>query len=167
MDLHPCGCGADTFERRHHLEQVADAMMAVYEGVCPDCGSPRSYAFRTADEPPPAPPAFGGADPSQIIDPGEFMWISDQISTDVGLQMLNTPQPTHQKFHSELAYAVAALEEVVKFLPEGADRISDRLFTSQRGRRVWEKDPNAFERQWLMDKLDRKRRILANVDNSC
>lgn len=165
MDLHACVCGAETFERSHRLDQRDSAMIAVYEGVCPQCGRPRVFEFRLSDELPPAPPAFGGREPSRIIDPGEFMWVSDEAGTDASLRLLNTP-PAEQRRHREKAvYALAALEEVLKFLPEGADRIPGECFTSDRGRAVYRKDPSRFERRWLQDSLERDRRILAGIDS--
>jgi hypothetical protein len=165
MDLHPCVCGAESFERSHRLEQRDGAMIAVYEGVCPQCGRTRTFEFRMSDELPPAPPAFGGPEPSRIIDPGEFMWISDEVGTDAGLRALNTPPAEQRRHRAGVAYALAALEEVLKFLPEGVDRIPEELFTSERGREVYRKNPSRFGREWLLDSLERKQRILKGIDH--
>ncbi|MGW0996662.1 hypothetical protein [Streptomyces sp. NPDC002520] len=164
MDLHACVCGAAEFERAHRLEDRDGALVAVYEGECPQCGRTRSFEFRMSDELPPAPPAFGGAEPSQIIDPGEFLWIGDQAATDSGLRLLNTPLAEHRAIRPQTAYAIAAFEEVAKFLPEGEDRIPEDRFTSERGRELYAKDPTRFTRDRIDSALERKRAILADID---
>ncbi|PBC62123.1 hypothetical protein BKI49_21320 [Streptomyces sp. Tue6028] len=164
MDLHACACGARDFEREHRLEERDGALVAVYEGVCPQCGRTRSFTFVMSDELPPAPPAFGGAQPSRIIDPGEFLWVSDQVGTDSGLRLLNVP-PTEQRDHrASFAYALAALDEVLKFLPEGAGEVPAERFTSDLGRELYRKDATRFSRARLLDNQARKQRILAGVD---
>ncbi|MFF4347793.1 hypothetical protein [Streptomyces sp. NPDC001530] len=164
MDLHACVCGAEEFEREHRLEDRDGVLVTVYEGVCPQCGRTRSFEFQLSEELPPAPPAFGGAEPSRIIDPGEFMWIGDQVSTESGLRLLNTPLAEHREIRPATAYAIAAFEEVAKFLPEGADRIPEDRFTSKRGREMYAKNPDRFTREEIADDLERKRSILANID---
>ncbi|MGW1004938.1 hypothetical protein [Streptomyces sp. NPDC002520] len=165
MDLHACVCGADSFERAHRLEQRDGVMVAVFEGVCGQCGRPRAFDFRMTDDLPPAPPAFGGPEPSHIIDPGEFMWVSDEVGTDAGIRLLNTPPAEHGRYRAAVVYAFAALEEVAKFLPDDADRIPEELFTSDRGRETYRKNPSRFERTRLLDRLERDRRILDGIDH--
>ncbi|MCX4545801.1 hypothetical protein [Streptomyces sp. NBC_01565] len=164
MDLRVCACGANQFDRQHRLEDREGILVSVYEGTCPQCGRIRSYEFTMPDGPMVAPPAFGGPEPSQIIDPGEFMWASDRVSRDSGLRMLNTPKAEHREFRPAAAYAIAALEEVAKFLPEGAEAIPEELFTSERGREIYAKNPMRFKRKDIADSLERKQRILAGID---
>ncbi|MFI1075139.1 hypothetical protein [Streptomyces puniciscabiei] len=73
-----------------------------------------------SDELPPTPTAFGGPEPSQIIDPSEFMWAGDQASTESGLRLLNTPVAEHRQIRPQTAYAIAAFEEVAKFRSPGS-----------------------------------------------
>ncbi|WP_159771538.1 hypothetical protein [Streptomyces sp. HM190] len=164
MDLHACVCGAEEFEREHRLEDQDGALVAVYEGVCPQCGRTRTFEFRMSEELPPAPPAFGGAEPSSIIDPGEFLWIGDRASTESGLRLLNTTLAEHREIRPQTAYAIAAFEEVLKFLPEGEDRIPEHRFTSRLGRELYAKDPTRFTRERIESALERKRSILADID---
>ncbi|MEU5811521.1 hypothetical protein [Streptomyces sp. NPDC047718] len=164
MDLHACVCGATQFDRQHRLEDREGTLVSVYEGACAQCGRTRSFEFTISDDRPPAPPAFGGPEPSRIIDPGEFLWTSDRISTDSGLRLLNTPITEHREVRPATAYATALLEEVVKFLPEGAERIPEDRFTSERGREMYAKDPSRFTRMDLTLALELKHRILAGID---
>jgi hypothetical protein len=164
IDLHPCACGAERFEREHRLEDHDGTLVAVFDGVCPRCGQPRSFAFRMADELPPAPPAFGGEQPSRIIDPGEFLWISDEVSTDSGLRLLNTPPTESRAIRPKTAYAIAAMEEVAKFLPPGADLIPTECFVSERGRALYAKAPDRFTRERIDASLALKRSVLDGID---
>ncbi|MGO4462736.1 hypothetical protein AB4039_36445 [Streptomyces sp. M-16] len=164
MDLHVCVCGATQFDRQHRLEDREGLLVSVYEGTCPQCGRTRSYEFTMPDGWPPAPPAFGGPEPSQIIDPGEFMWVSDRLSTESGLRLLNTPRAEHREIRPTAAYGTAALEEVAKFLPEGADRIPEERFTSERGREIYAKDPTRFTRKDITAALELDQRILDGID---
>lgn len=164
MDLHACVCGATQFAREHRLEDREGVLVSVYEGVCPQCGRTRSYAFTISGDRPPAPPAFGGPEPSQIIDPGEFLWVSDRMSTESGLRLLNTPAAEHREIRPAAAYGTAALEEVAKFLPEDADRIPEDRFTSERGREMYAKDPSRFTRKDIDAALELDRKVLAYID---
>jgi hypothetical protein len=164
MDLHPCVCGETDFERQHRLENHDGNSVSVYEGTCPQCSRIRTFEFRMSTEHPPAPPAFGGAEPSRIIDPGEFLWMGDRISTQAAHRLLNTPHSEHRDVRPAVAYGLALFEEVAKFLPKGEDRIPEELFTSERGQATYERDPSRFTRIEINDFLERKRQILVDID---
>ncbi|MFE9563158.1 hypothetical protein ACFYM0_18855 [Streptomyces sp. NPDC006487] len=165
MDLHPCDCGGADFERRHHLEQHGDDLVAVYEGVCRGCGRDRRFEFVMAVEIPPPPPAYGGAEPSEIIDPGEFSEVADRFGRWAGIGLLNSPESEHHKYRGAMASALAAVEEVFKFIPAGQDAVPASAFTSARGRARYEKDPENFTREILEIELDITRRSLEAIDS--
>ncbi|MFE7808806.1 hypothetical protein ACFU51_29875 [Streptomyces sp. NPDC057430] len=164
MDLHPCACGSGDFDRQHRLEQHGDDMVAVYEGACRRCGTTRRFAFRMAEEIPPPPPAFGGSEPSQIIDPGEFLNVAFRISESAGLQLLNSPESEHHKMRDSVAYSIAAYEEVLKFIPPGADAVPSSAFTSEAGLARYRQDPGKFARRLIDIYLKNARAILADID---
>ncbi|MEU5770206.1 hypothetical protein ABZ782_30285 [Streptomyces asoensis] len=164
MDLHPCECGSTDFDRRHRLEQRGEDIVAVYEGACRECGRNRNFAFLMADEIPPPPPAFGGATPSEIIDPGEFAAVAADVSARAGLELLNSPEAEHHRQRGAVAYAVAAVEEVLKFIPAGQDAVPASAFTSEAGRARYEKDPGKFRRDILEVELRLTRQILTDID---
>ncbi|MFC8273339.1 hypothetical protein ACFUJR_12575 [Streptomyces sp. NPDC057271] len=166
MDLHPCACGSGDFDRQHRLEQHGDDMVAVYEGACRQCGTTRRFAFRMAEEIPPPPPAFGGSRPSEIIDPGEWAEVAFRVSRTAALRILNTPKPEHYKQREALAYAVAAFEEMLKFLPPGADSIPSGAFTSEVGKARYEREPGNFDRDILEMNVRDARAVLADVDKA-
>ncbi|MFI5796778.1 hypothetical protein [Streptomyces sp. NPDC051677] len=164
MDLHACECGSGDFERRHRLEQHGDDIVAVYEGVCRQCGTTRRFTFRMAEENPPPPPAFGGPEPSKIIDPGEFADVAFRISESAGVELLNTPESEHHKLRNPVAYAVAAFEEIPKFIPPGEDAVPAAAFTSEAGKARYEREPRKFERKILEMNIKRARAVLAGID---
>ena len=164
LDLQDCDCGVAGFEPEHRLEDRDGVLVSLYDGLCVNCGRSRSYEFVISDEMPPAPPAFGREEPSRIIDPGEFLWICDKVSETTGLRLLNTPLGEQRVHRAGYEYAIAALKEIFKFLPIGVDSVPEELFTSERGREIYRKDPSRFERQELVSNLTHKRRIVNDID---
>src|SRR5262245_59476737 len=81
MVLHPCDhCGEEDFPwSRHEIGPGDDGLVSVYQGDCPSCGRPRRFAF-AVDEQSVPPPAYGGPEPSQIIDPGEFYAMGERAA---------------------------------------------------------------------------------------
>lgn len=164
MDLHPCECGSGEFDRQHRLEQHGNDIVAVYEGACRQCGATRRFTFRMAEEIPPPPPAFGGSEPSQIIDPGEFVEVAHRISGSTAIQLLNTPESEHHKLRDAMAYALAAFEEVLKFIKPGDEAIPASAFTSEVGKARYRRDPGKFDRDILEMNIRDTRAVLADID---
>ena len=93
LALHPCVCGCASFPWTSH--ELSSSDTSTYSGVCPSCGAPRSVTFSV---PRALVPGFGGAEPSQIITPDEFLDLARRAIA-----------------HDDLAFAEAALEEALKF----------------------------------------------------
>ncbi len=155
MDQHPCPkCGDIEFDRQSAVMTEGDVLCARYFGACRTCGTMREFIFEL---PPKQRPIgnqveFGGSDTSRILDPGEWMAISEYYAKlDPG-----TPD--------DLDIARAALEEVIKFLPDGVDRVPDSAFTTERGRAVLAREPGRFRRERLAAVLDVYRKQLAKYD---
>lgn len=133
IELNPHACGEREFQARSGVSRTAQGLVAVYEGACPGCGEQRRFAFILDDHPTPPAPAFGGPHPSSLIDPGQFLMAAEQAAASTG----------------QLATAVAALDEVIKFIPPGQDRVPVTAFTSVHGRAVFDRDPDRFDRARL------------------
>jgi hypothetical protein len=169
MELHPCErCDAADFPwTEHEAGGRRGALTSAYVGECPSCGTPRRFEFRVPDDPVP-PPAFGGPEPSQIIDPGEFLEMGDRAAAyaDSATRVTSTRDAGGSDAGaSDAAYdaaldAVAAVEEVLKFLPPGADAVPERAFTSEIGRAVRAADPSRFDRGRLEELLSARLRAL-------
>ena len=135
MSLHPCTCGDSTPLRSHRLASGAHGLIAIYEGVCPKCASSRKLELALADEIVPLT-AFGGAAPSSIIDAGQFLAVSIAAASEPATV-------------ASLTRAIAALEEVVKLIPEGADRVPADSLHSPDGRALYDREPGRFRRSRL------------------
>lgn len=140
MDLTPCGCGDAAFERRSAVVTRGDVLCSQYTGPCRTCGSTRAFVFELPESI--VPPAtgrleFGGSDASRLLDPGEWMMVADhRAKLEPGTR-------------DDLEVACAALDEVLKFIPGGGDRVPDDAFGSERGRAVRDAEPGRFRRARL------------------
>jgi hypothetical protein len=105
----------------------------------------RRFELTLIDDLPPAPPAFGGPEPSQLIDPGEFLAAAERSAGQVPDDA--PTRPTHERIVAkrELGIAIAALEEVLKFIPEGKERVPPECFNGTRP--VYDADPTRFDRR--------------------
>ncbi len=162
MDLNPCRCGEIEFAPRHWLEQQGERLIAVYEGECPGCQAVRRFEFQLVSDMPPAPPAFGGDAPSQLIDPGQFLWVAEQFASSVPADPGDlAPGESREDAQDAMATAVAAVEEVLKFIPQGADAVPEEAFTAPEGWMVYHQEPGRFRRSRLEAVLQAYREGLA------
>ncbi|MBR7832518.1 hypothetical protein KDL01_04570 [Actinospica durhamensis] len=150
MDLHACSCGETGFAAEHALQEDAQGrLLAVYSGLCPRCGLPRQFVFALDDAIPPPPPAFGGAAASRIVDPGEFLLYADKASAAAGFAPdagdAGDPQ-AGERGRLALAAAAAAVDEVLKFIPQGAAAVPEAAFTSATGRALYAREPGRFSK---------------------
>jgi hypothetical protein len=149
MELHPCECGEAVFEwSRHRKEQRGDRMVSVYEGVCGRCGAPRQFEFEVTGEIPP-PPAYGGEEPSRIIDPSEFLAVGEDLAAAVPPDPALLDPDALEDAYEAIEMAVAALDEVLKFVPAGADGVPLDAFRTDAGRQECARDPGQFGRERL------------------
>jgi len=139
LDLHPCACGS--------VETTWDSALVVadgepanrYAGTCAGCGTGREFWFGLPErEVMPADyPTFGGPEPSQLLDPGQWRWVADLTARDV-------PEDDPAEARRSLAVARAAVEEVVKFIPPGVDQVPGKAFWTEQGRQAYEAEPSRF-----------------------
>jgi hypothetical protein len=150
MDLHPCACGETRFDRRQALVDRDGALVSRYAGTCAGCGAERSFEFRLADGPEPFAEdavAYGGAEPSAILDPGQFLAVADRRASAVPASATSAEEQARGR--DAMKVAIGALREVLKFIPEGADRVPADAFTSDQGRAVYRREPGRFDRARL------------------
>jgi hypothetical protein len=152
--LRPCGCG-ETEVGWEHVELTLDGAPARYfSGACENCGRPREFTLAMPEEAWPRDDVvFGeGTETSQVIDPGEWVAVSDlygqraeEVLTDsefgaedVGL------------VHYALSARVSAVDEAIKFLPSNGATVPEWYFRSVPGRAVFEAAPGRFSRDALL-----------------
>ncbi|MEU6407414.1 hypothetical protein [Microbispora sp. NPDC046933] len=151
LDLHPCACGSADTDWDSGLESVEGELVTCYEGRCAACGAEREHLFALPEREvtPTGFPTFGGAEPSELLDPGEWLWVAD-------LTAGNVPEDGERQ---ALSIARAAVEEVIKFVPPGQDEVPEDAFWSERGRAVRAAEPGRFRLDRLLVVRDTYREL--------
>jgi len=124
-------------------------LVAAYTGVCPGCGQERRFEFVLDERTPPMPPAYGGDEPSQIICPGQFALVAANAARSAPPEATGLSEDERRRAAARLAMALAAQEEVLKFVPDGATVVPPDRFTSTEGWALYESEPGRFRRDRL------------------
>ena len=163
LDLNPCDCGGEDAARDSAVSLDGDRWLVRYTCICARCGRQREVVFRQPASP--ARPAVGGwsvgDEPSQLLDAGEWLWVSDMFA-GAPAEVDGLDREEAARAREDLAAAGGALDEVVKFLPAGADEVPDSAFWTERGRQVWQAEPGRFRRERLAAVRDRYHALLAD-----
>jgi hypothetical protein len=156
LDLRSCpNCGGYGGEYDASEVTVDGVPATRYTGVCPHCGAERVYEFRLPGETPePArrrvspgggvPVSFGGDEPSQLIDPGVWLRYSDEQAALAPAGPAGLDVAQRIAACDRLDLAIAAVEEVLKFLPAGYAAVQASAFFSPEGRALYERSPVRF-----------------------
>ncbi|WP_237744823.1 hypothetical protein [Kribbella catacumbae] len=145
LELQPCpDCGSAEAPWEHALIEVDGSLTISYAAVCPGCGAEREYLFGLPARETPAGswPTFGGAEPSELLDAGQWLAIADQVAGNVPVDPVEAGPA--------LSIARAAVEEVIKFVPPGQDAVPADEFWTPDGRRVFEAEPGRFRLDRLL-----------------
>jgi len=111
-----------------------------HTGTCQECGAAREFVFRV-------PPdeqlrldevVFGGPERSELLDPGEWLAVAGLAANRAGGADAD-----------DLLLAAAAVDEVLKFVPDDADEVPVEAFHSTTGRAGYERAPYRFGRERL------------------
>lgn len=132
MRLHPCRCGSGESVPVSHATGRAE-QGAVDENVerCTGCGTEREFLFRIPGLVPRYDDRYGGADPSQIIDAGQWQGLAwAQIVRAMNLG----DRPAEKRAH--FLEAIEYLKELQKFIPAGDEAVPESAFFTERGRRI-------------------------------
>jgi hypothetical protein len=165
MHLHPCECGEAEFEwQEHGLRQCDRGLLSTYSGPCGKCGRRREFEFALVPEPSPPPPALGGAAPSQIIDPGEFLHTSRAVAATVPADPRELDDDAFHGAYDALAFPIASLDEVLKFIPAGAPAVPVGAFRSPLGRQLRDAEPDLFTLHRLVAAREAYQRLLVEYD---
>jgi hypothetical protein len=148
MDLRPCSCGNARFDRVSSVVQLPDGDLGSrYAGACAGCGTMREFVFRLPRHVDPAAAdeiRYGNAEPSELLDAGEWLWVADRYAKAVPADPHRLPEPDRGQARARLATAAAALDEVLKFVPAGASDVPSTAIWSTQGRRVYGEEPGRF-----------------------
>jgi hypothetical protein len=144
MDLTPCeSCGYLGFPTGPATPVFVEGVLhSQFEGTCPNCGIDRAFEFRRDMDlrlPHKHSVEFGDERPSELLDPGEWLTLAGRAAR-------RSPAPTSD----DLQLAAAAIEEVLKFIPDGADRVPAECFHTEAGRELFATEPGRFRRSRLV-----------------
>ncbi|MFB6720130.1 hypothetical protein ACFCV3_08230 [Kribbella sp. NPDC056345] len=139
----PCdGCATTSMNWEHGLAQddIGELVLA-YDTECSSCGTDREYYFELPERET-GLGAFGGSEPSELIDAGQWLALADELASRVP-----TDDPIARA--ERLGWAAAAVDEVLKFVPVGEDDVPDWAFWTEDGRQTRDEQPGRFRRQRL------------------
>lgn len=125
-----------------------------YSGTCPRCGMHRAFTFRLPEQtrlPVERDVVFGDSDPSELLDAGEWLAVADLAA--------GRPDADDE----DIALAAAAIDEVLKFVPEGADAVPEEALRTEDGRQVYAREPGRFRRNRLEAVAATYRRLVAQM----
>lgn len=163
--LRPCErCGEAEFAPPLELGSAGEHLVGRCAGPCAGCGVRREFVFRLdlVDSGSPEERIFGDARRSSLVDPGEWLWLSDRMVATVPPEPAELAAEPRREAADHLRTAAAAVSEAIKFIPDGHDGVPYAAFTSERGRGVHAQQPGRFrrvrleaDRDWLRDSADR------------
>ncbi|TQS43827.1 hypothetical protein [Cryptosporangium phraense] len=169
MDLRPCDCGETASSWSSSVIELGDDLGSRYSGTCPSCGTEREFVFRLPDDivlPVVGQVVYGDGAPSELLDPGEWLWVADRYAGAVPAQAAALDAEGRQEVRSRISAAIAAMDEVLAFVPAGADEVPAESFWSDLGRSVRDEEPGRFARDRLQVIRDTYQRILEEIDSS-
>jgi hypothetical protein len=168
MDLRPCTCGETVFSRASAIVELdGDELGSRYDGECAACGSAREFLFRLPAEaafPPAGVVVYGDGTTSELLDPGEWLWVADRYALSVSADTSSLEDPARAQVRVRIGAAAAAMDEVLAFVPAGADAVPSDAVRSELGRAVYEEEPGRFERERLEVVRDTYRALLLAAD---
>jgi hypothetical protein len=173
LDVHPCECGSADFGWRQDVTPQGEDLLVEYGGRCRGCRRERLFAFTMHQRV--AMPAAGAWSelerPSQLLDPGEWMLVADSFAAPYAEALAGGAPPAERGTDEQerdrsidLARSAAALDEVLLFLPPGADAVPAEAFRSERGRRALDDVPGHFTRDALETLRDTFRAVAGPFD---
>lgn len=152
LDLHPCECGQATTLQDGAVRTTSDGLTSRVWGTCQGCGTYREFVFRTPGPitvPRVGVVTFGDGTPSELLDPGEWLWVADQYASAPGGDTSGLDPKARRAARQRAATAVAAVNEVLAFLPDTAKQVPASAFRTDRGRSVYAAEPGRFTRDRL------------------
>lgn len=145
LELHPCpDCGSVDAPWEQALVEIDGEPASSYAAICPGCDAQREYLFGLPAQETPVRgwPTFGGPEPSQVLDAGQWLDVADTAASQVPADPAEAGKV--------LAVAQAAVDEVIKFVPAGADAVPEDEFWTPAGQSVRDAEPGRFRLDRLL-----------------
>ena len=167
MRLNPCVCGTAGVPGNDESYHVDGQLLQRYHGPCASCGRAREFRFRLPAEPP-GESRFGDGTPSELIDPGVWFSVAAHCA-----RALPTPLDTkglddaaRDAARRNGARVLAAIDEVMAFLPAGASKVPESAFFSPQGLRFRSQYPGQFRRARLEALREAYRKFVAEATDT-
>lgn len=139
------GCGQHRTEWSASLLEIAGTLVRRYAGTCAACGRAREYLFQLPEHVTERPAAasvwFGGAEPSRIIDAGQWLGMSEQAAGSARAARARGDARSVARY-AELASVFVG--EARKFVPPGGEAVPETAVWSAAGRRLYAGEPGRF-----------------------
>jgi hypothetical protein len=145
LELHPCpDCGSGDAPWEQALVEIDGELASSYAAACPGCSAQREYLFGLPARETPVHgwPTFGGPEPSDVIDAGQWLEVAERAVSAVPADPVEAGRV--------LAIAQAAVAEVIKFVPAGADAVPEDEFWTAQGQAVRAAEPGRFRLDRLL-----------------
>lgn len=175
MDLRPCVCGSVSFPRGQLAVTVNDdddGVTVRFAGPCDDCDRPREFAFRLPPRPgvpAESPYLFGYPDdgPSELLDAGEWFGVAEGYAAVADLAVADVAAADGaEDVVKLLTCAASAVDEVLRFLPAGAEALPAAALWTVAGGERYARDPDRFRRESLEQwRAERWRRLTEFPDD--
>jgi len=167
LDLHPCVCGDRSRPTETAVLEIQGDLVSRYRGTCPSCETDREFLFRLPEDivmPRPGAVVFGDGTPSELLDPGEWLWVADRYARTAPWDPSQVERDKLPQIRRNVAVAEAAMDEILAFIPPGTDAVPPQAFRSERGRSVYAAEPGRFSRDRLTVVRDTYREMLDELD---
>jgi hypothetical protein len=151
--LHACrACGEENRDVTDEIEARDGVVHTEYTSFCRRCGNVDRYLFRLPERDPQTGEvgvAFGGSEPSTIIDAGQWLAFADRTSTSGPVEPGGLTPEERADAALAMQAAAAAVQEVVKFIEAGEERVPTSAIWTDRGRSEFDRDPWRMSRARL------------------
>jgi hypothetical protein len=157
LGLRPCVCGeTEIDERVSATVSVGGVLAERFSGECTNCGRFREFTFQMAENSPEisSDVCYGGDEPSRLLDPGEWLGVAELYTSVVDELLADGDLDDDDELtrtYFLLTSALAATDEVAKFIPAGDDAVAEGSFWSHAGRMVFEAAPQRFVRESIAE----------------
>ena len=142
-------CGATGLQAPEGTPLVVDGtLVRRYQAQCPECGTGREFTFGMSDRPvvdaDDEHPRFGDDQPSELIDPGEWLWFADRMAAGVPADPAGLGPAERRDAAVDLRTAAEAVGEALKFGSDELGAVPYEACRSERGRSEYAADPGQF-----------------------
>ncbi|OLE29397.1 MAG: hypothetical protein AUG44_04295 [Actinobacteria bacterium 13_1_20CM_3_71_11] len=151
LGLVPCACGEVDFDAGTEVLSHTPPVVR-YLGNCSRCGQFRGFILEIVNPPDDEdlPFAFGyGAEPSTLIDAGIWLVVAQQLAEGAHEASVAGDEAAPLA-HELMVSTAAAVDEIVKFLPDDAEAVPDEAFWTEGGRAARRAAPDWFTRAYLV-----------------